>query len=157
MAASQQIVFTDKEKSDLEFIVYINPDVYSKWKSDKSIPITEVVQSFNVYTTRGGGNTGVAETPSNQELDNVFGTSNDTAVVEHILKHGVLKGSGDISKSGQEFNRSRGSGAGTSDANGYIKSRTRLFSDSTIGVLLGGSSLRAPPSAMGQTFPVDGC
>ncbi|KAK9702817.1 hypothetical protein K7432_011056 [Basidiobolus ranarum] len=117
MAATQQVVFGDKEKSDAEFFIYINPDVYTKWKSDKTIPITDVVQAFNVYTTRGGGNTGVAETPSHQELDTVFGTSNNTAVVEHILKHGVVKGTGGISKSGQEFNRSRGSGAGTSDAN----------------------------------------
>ncbi|ORX92739.1 hypothetical protein K493DRAFT_285475 [Basidiobolus meristosporus CBS 931.73] len=109
MATSQQIVFADKEKSDSEFVVYVNPDIYSKWKSDKSIPITDVVQTFNVYVTRGGGNTGVSETPSHQELDSVFDTANNTAVVEHILLHGSLKGTSRISKPERDFNYSRGS------------------------------------------------
>ncbi|ORX90197.1 DUF1960-domain-containing protein [Basidiobolus meristosporus CBS 931.73] len=106
MPASQQIVFADKEKSDSEFVVFINSDIYSKWRSDKSISITDVVQTFNVYITRSGGHTGVSETPSHQELDTVFGTSNNTAVVEHILKHGTLKGTASISKHGQAFNHS---------------------------------------------------
>ncbi|KAK9765148.1 hypothetical protein K7432_006758 [Basidiobolus ranarum] len=117
MAATQQVVFTDKEKSDSEFSIYINPDVYTQWKSDKSISMTEVVQSFNIYITRNGGNTGIVEAPSNQELETVFGTSNETTVVEYILNHGVTKGNSGISTSGEEFNQSRGSGAATGDAN----------------------------------------
>ncbi|ORX94864.1 DUF1960-domain-containing protein [Basidiobolus meristosporus CBS 931.73] len=120
MAATQQVVFSDKEKSDTEFFVFVNPEVYEEWESDKSVPISKVVQAFNIYVTRTGGSTGVAETPSNQELENTFGTSNDTAVVEHILKHGVAKGSSGIRKTGDKFNLSRGRGVSTSDASNNV-------------------------------------
>ncbi|KAK9765147.1 hypothetical protein K7432_006757 [Basidiobolus ranarum] len=110
MAATQQVVFSDKEKSNSEFFIYIHPEIYTQWKTDKSIPITRVVQAFNIYITRNGSSTGVAETPSNQELENVFGTSNDTAVVEHILNHGTVKGNSGIQNLGEDFNRSRGKG-----------------------------------------------
>lgn len=35
-----------------DFIVYVDDlDAYKKWKTDKSVPLTEVVSAFKVFVT----------------------------------------------------------------------------------------------------------
>lgn len=48
-----------KSQNGQEFFVIANPGVAAKWKKDKSIPLIDVVQAFNVYTTESArGNQG---------------------------------------------------------------------------------------------------
>lgn len=90
-----------------------------KWRNDKSIPLVDVVDGFQIFVTQTGilpflpknasffyftyhslfifsciigGNTGVHIHPDRATLDNEFGFHDDTRVVEHILTHGELKG-----------------------------------------------------------------
>ena len=70
------------------FGVVIKPEEYKKWKDgDTSIPLVEVVDSFDIFYTEQGSQ-GVLGRASKQQLENVFGTSVDTDVVTQILKHG---------------------------------------------------------------------
>ncbi|KAK9701260.1 hypothetical protein K7432_011797 [Basidiobolus ranarum] len=92
MVATQKIVYSNPEKSDKEFFVYVHADIYADWKDDKSVPVTDVIQAYNVYTTHTGGNTGVVIAPTKSDLEKVFGFSHDAEVVEFILNHGTAKG-----------------------------------------------------------------
>lgn len=80
----------DPTETDL-FQVIVNGEEYRKWKAgDKTIPLTEVVDAFEVFHT-GQGAQGILGKPSKQQLDTIFGTHNDTAVVEQILEKGELQ------------------------------------------------------------------
>lgn len=56
---------------------------------DKSIPVAEIVDSFDVFHT-GQGSQGLLERPSNQELETVFGTHNSTDIVLVMLEKGRI-------------------------------------------------------------------
>lgn len=69
----------------------VNGDEYLKWKAgDTTIPLTDVVDSFQVFHT-GQGAQGIMGHPSKQQLDSVFGTHKDADVVEQILKNGEMQ------------------------------------------------------------------
>jgi ribosome maturation protein Sdo1 len=55
---SDKIVLHQK---DSEFFVYAEPHKVEQWRKDKSIPLVDVVQAFNIY--EGSGNK-----PSKQSL-----------------------------------------------------------------------------------------
>ncbi|ORX97036.1 FYSH domain-containing protein [Basidiobolus meristosporus CBS 931.73] len=92
MVATQKVVYQDQSKSEKEFFVYVHSDIYDEWKDDKSVPVNDVIQAYNIYSNRTGGSTGVVIAPSKGELEKVFGTSQDSQVVEYILNHGAVKG-----------------------------------------------------------------
>lgn len=80
----------DPNSTDL-FQVIVNHDEYKKWKAgDTTIPLADVVDSFQVFHT-GQGAQGIMGNPSKQQLDTAFGTHTDTDVVEIILKEGDLQ------------------------------------------------------------------
>jgi ribosome maturation protein Sdo1 len=88
-----RITYKDAEKSPAEVYIYADAGQTTKWRKDKSIPLVDVVQSFNIYESEVGGNTGIAMTPSKQTLETIFGTSNEDAIIEKILDTGDRKGS----------------------------------------------------------------
>ncbi|RIA92011.1 ribosome maturation protein [Glomus cerebriforme] len=116
MAISQdeaRVIYKLKNSRE-EFFVYVDPEEVLNWRKDKSIPLTSVVQNFDVFETVNGGNEGIAGRPSKQRLENAFDTSNITDVIEYILQHGNIHHSrkglskgGDLSN---EKNESRGKG-----------------------------------------------
>ena len=53
------------------------------------MPLVEVVGSFDVFHS-GQGSQGLLERPSKQQLEAVFGTSNETDIVEQILSKGKI-------------------------------------------------------------------
>ncbi|GAA5914422.1 hypothetical protein JCM6882_008230 [Rhodosporidiobolus microsporus] len=55
--------------------------------SRSTIPLVEIVDSFDVFHT-GQGSQGLLARPSKQELDTVFGSSNENVIVETILSKG---------------------------------------------------------------------
>ncbi|CAG8624384.1 6853_t:CDS:2 [Ambispora leptoticha] len=61
-----------------------------KWRKDKTIPLADVIQTFDVYEITNGGNEGIAGRPSKQRLENTFGTSNLDEVIEQILEQGTI-------------------------------------------------------------------
>ncbi|KAL1842288.1 hypothetical protein VTJ49DRAFT_5673 [Mycothermus thermophilus] len=74
------------------FVVFIDgvPE-FRQWLSDRTVPLSQVVSSFKVFTTHGGGTQGLLEGASKAVLENEFGTSNEDDVVQQILEKGNLQ------------------------------------------------------------------
>ncbi|RXW23143.1 hypothetical protein EST38_g2698 [Candolleomyces aberdarensis] len=86
MRSVTKVIYKPDSQSTEEYTVIVDPS--EKWKAgDTTIPLTEVVDSFNVYHSAQGSQ-GLLNTPSNQQLDTVFGTHKDIDVVTKILKDG---------------------------------------------------------------------
>ncbi|KAI9313430.1 hypothetical protein BX666DRAFT_1864162 [Dichotomocladium elegans] len=77
--------------NDQEFFVVANPGMTSKYRSDKTIPLVDVVQSFDIHTTTTGSETGETMTPSTGILQSAFKTSNRDDVVRMIVENGIEK------------------------------------------------------------------
>ncbi|KAI8822504.1 ribosome maturation protein [Fimicolochytrium jonesii] len=93
-----RVVWHGKEKADaqtsgrfLDFFVFADPNQVEPWRKDKSIPIVDVVESFDIFAVNNGGNTGVYERPSRQQLDTTFGTHNVSEIIERILQEGKIE------------------------------------------------------------------
>ena len=72
-----------------DFIVFIeSPEDLAKWKQDKSIPLTDVVNSFKIMVTHKHGAQGQMDTASKASLENEFGTKNEDEVIIKILEQG---------------------------------------------------------------------
>lgn len=95
---------------DSDFIAFVDsPKSLEEYKKDSTVPLSDVVSVFKVFTNRTRGSEGVLEEASKLELSNQFGTSNVEDVILEILKNGEDKSSV----------RALGSGyADTNDANG---------------------------------------
>lgn len=86
--AVTKVVYKPDTQSTDEFIAIVNPAEYKKWKEgDTSIPLAQVVDSFVVFFSNQGSQ-GILGRPSRQQLENVFGTSNDIDVVTKVLQGG---------------------------------------------------------------------
>lgn len=87
-------VFYRGSKSD--FSVFLDSvDAYKKWASgDKTVPLSDVISSFIVYTpVTGNGTEGEIQEASKQVLEEEFGKfdSVDTTVIPKILREGELR------------------------------------------------------------------
>ncbi|KAF2100310.1 DUF1960-domain-containing protein [Rhizodiscina lignyota] len=80
-------------KGDNDDFVIIVQDIeqVKKWKEDKSIPLVDVVDSFDVFCTHKQGVQGKLDRASNAELENEFGTHKEDDVVKMILEKGNLQ------------------------------------------------------------------
>ncbi|KAJ3041084.1 hypothetical protein HDV00_009984 [Rhizophlyctis rosea] len=109
---------------NMDFFVFANPEMVDKWRSDKSVPLIEVVDSFDIFEVGNGGNTGVFSHPSKQALENAFNTSNDAEVIQRILTEGkVQAGAGPHHQEKGQFDR-LSSGSGTNYTRGGYQGRT---------------------------------
>ncbi|KAH9808380.1 hypothetical protein DFH28DRAFT_1196515 [Melampsora americana] len=72
--------------------VIYKPNSTSGKEGDKSIPLVEIVDAFDVFHS-GQSAQGLLNRPSKQELETVFGTSNDTEVIKIGLEKGRLESS----------------------------------------------------------------
>ncbi|KAJ3040323.1 hypothetical protein HK097_002591 [Rhizophlyctis rosea] len=77
----------------MDYFVFANPNQVQAWRTDKSIPLVDVVDSFDIFEVGNGGNTGVFSHPSKQALENAFSTSNETDVIQKILTEGKIMAS----------------------------------------------------------------
>nr|GAT44376.1 predicted protein [Mycena chlorophos] len=88
MPATSKVIYKPDSQSTEEYTVIVNTDEFKKWKAgDKSLPLAEVVDSFQVFVSSQGAQ-GVLGKPSNQQLDTVFETHKDVDVVSIILEKG---------------------------------------------------------------------
>ncbi|KAG2226594.1 hypothetical protein INT45_005080, partial [Circinella minor] len=82
-----------------EYFVIANKGMSSRWRKDKTIPLVDVVQSFDVMTTSTGSETGEYIRPSKGALQYVFffnflsafHTNDVDKVVEQIVENGEEK------------------------------------------------------------------
>jgi len=83
-----KVVYKPDTQSTDEYIIVVNPDQLKKWKEgDTTIPLADVVDSFNIYHSNQGAQ-GILRTPSKQQLESTFGTSKDVEVIQYMLGHG---------------------------------------------------------------------
>lgn len=87
---SVKVVF--KGEDNTEFFVIANADMVSKYRSDKSTPLIDVVQSFDILTTSTGSNSGEAVHPSKGVLESNFNTTNKDEIIKIIIQKGEEKG-----------------------------------------------------------------
>ncbi|WFD03705.1 peroxisome-assembly ATPase [Malassezia obtusa] len=91
-----EVVYKPDPHSTDEFIVIVNPDQYTSWRhGNTSIPLADVVESFHVYHS-GQGTQGLLGQVSKQQLDSVFGSHKDDAIIAVLqnghLQHGKMRG-----------------------------------------------------------------
>ncbi|KAI8811013.1 hypothetical protein BJ742DRAFT_851651 [Cladochytrium replicatum] len=58
------------------------------WREDHSIPLVNVVSTFDIFACENKTVTGIASRPSNIMLDNAFGTHDTDTVMRMILEEG---------------------------------------------------------------------
>ncbi|KAK4186443.1 ribosome maturation protein [Podospora australis] len=81
-----------KSPSGEDFVVMVDSaDDYQKWHNDKSIPLAQVVSSFQVFTTNRQGAQGRLDMASNAVLENEFGTAKEDEAVLQVLEKGTLQ------------------------------------------------------------------
>nr|OQO25853.1 hypothetical protein B0A51_07939 [Rachicladosporium sp. CCFEE 5018] len=74
-----------------DFIVFVDSaEAVKKWKTDKTIPMAQVVSGFKVFVTHKHGTQGVHDAASKGTMETEFGTSKDDDVIAAILEKGDI-------------------------------------------------------------------
>ncbi|TKA55462.1 hypothetical protein B0A53_02388 [Rhodotorula sp. CCFEE 5036] len=95
MKSFHKAVYKPDSMSTDEYIVIVG-DVAAaeKWKGGdryaRCDPTPTDLTAFDVFHT-GQGSQGLLARPSKQDLDTIFGTTNEDAIVEQILTKGTIK------------------------------------------------------------------
>ncbi|KAI9753038.1 MAG: hypothetical protein M1815_000137 [Lichina confinis] len=80
-----------KGKSD-DFIIFVDdPEELKQWRTDKTIPLAQVVDGWKVFVTHRHGAQGHLNSASHQSLDDEFGTHDEDTVFRKILEEGELQ------------------------------------------------------------------
>ncbi|KAJ5823647.1 hypothetical protein N7447_005987 [Penicillium robsamsonii] len=80
-----------KGSSD-DFIVFVDDlEILKKWKTDRSIPLTEVLNGWKIFLTHSHGAQGVLDTASQSSLQNEFGTTKEEECIVKILEGGEFQ------------------------------------------------------------------
>ncbi|GAA6058024.1 hypothetical protein JCM3770_003977 [Rhodotorula araucariae] len=81
----------DSQSTDEWILVVGDVAAAEKWRGgDRTVPLVDIVDSFEIFHT-GQGSQGLLRRPSKQELETVFETTNEDAIVEIILSKGTIK------------------------------------------------------------------
>ena len=88
-----KLVFTphDKQTSTEHphtYVLLVNEDAYKDYQKDSSIPLAQVVDTFNVFKYENPGTSGTLERPSKRELEEAFGLSENDEIVRYLLENG---------------------------------------------------------------------
>ncbi|BGP28989.1 hypothetical protein JCM10296v2_000725 [Rhodotorula toruloides] len=83
MHSFHKAVYKPDSMSTDEFIIIVGD------LAGASIPLVEVVDSFDVFHT-GQGSQGVLSRASKQELENIFSTTNEDEIVQIVLEKGRI-------------------------------------------------------------------
>ncbi|ORZ03173.1 hypothetical protein BCR43DRAFT_535119 [Syncephalastrum racemosum] len=81
-----------RDNENREYYVIANPGMASKWRNDKTIPLVDVVQSFDVWTSNCYKETGEAIRPPKGMLESAFQTKDGDEMVRQIVERGEEKG-----------------------------------------------------------------
>jgi len=92
-----------------DFVVFVeSPEDLEAWKNDRSIPLTEVVNSFKIMLTHKHGAQGQMDGASKASLENEFGTHKEDDVIIKILEGGQVQTTENTERRGNR-NESMGS------------------------------------------------
>jgi len=88
---AQQTKVHFKGKED-DFIIFVDDAKAAReWKTDKTIPLAQVVSSFKIFITHKHGAQGQYDGASHSTLENEFGTHNEEEVIKAILEKGSIQ------------------------------------------------------------------
>ncbi|KNC87671.1 hypothetical protein SARC_00242 [Sphaeroforma arctica JP610] len=73
-----------------------------KWRKDKSIAMSNVVQSFDIFV-KHGNQQGEPSRPTKSELDSAFGTHQQDDCIQKILETGEIKSGPGMTNVESEF------------------------------------------------------
>ena len=86
-----RVIYKSDPMSTDEYIVIVDPEAYVSWKNgDKTIPLAEVVDSFQILSS-GQGQQGIMGQISKQQMDAVFGTTKEDEAIIKVLEHGTMQ------------------------------------------------------------------
>lgn len=71
-----------------EYFVVCHSGHRNDWLQDKTIPLLDVLQTFEIYSTDVQSHTGEWIRPSKQMLFNSFSTEDEIVIIEKILTEG---------------------------------------------------------------------
>ncbi|KAA8649715.1 hypothetical protein EYZ11_003353 [Aspergillus tanneri] len=72
-----------------DFIVFVDDyQALEKWRTDRSIPLSDVLNGWKIFVTHRHGSQGVLDGASKGTLQNEFGTSNEDQCIIKILEKG---------------------------------------------------------------------
>ncbi|KIW08934.1 uncharacterized protein PV09_00850 [Verruconis gallopava] len=92
MRADGQITKVHYKGADEDFVVILeSAEALKRWKQDKTVPLVDVVNSFDIFVTDKHGNQGVLSRASKQQLENEFGTKNADDAVVAVLEKGTVQ------------------------------------------------------------------
>ncbi|KAK4054763.1 hypothetical protein OIV83_000687 [Microbotryomycetes sp. JL201] len=111
-ATTTKCVYKPDSMSTDEFIIIVgDEDAAKKWLGgDKTIPLVEIVDSFEVFHS-GQGAQGLLARPSKQQLDAVFGTTKEDEIVQQILEKGRMFTGKDMQGLGGGYSKAKDKGA----------------------------------------------
>ncbi|KAI0995233.1 hypothetical protein K3495_g12949 [Podosphaera aphanis] len=93
-----------------DFIVFVDDvKAANQWKTDKTIPLAQVVSAFKIFVTHRHGAQGSLDAASRATLENEFGTSVDEEVIKQIIEKGTIQESEHSSDRFNSKNDSMGS------------------------------------------------
>ncbi|KAI5116356.1 hypothetical protein M0805_003807 [Coniferiporia weirii] len=81
MKSLTKVIYKPNSQSTEEYMMYVNPVEYKKWKDG-------VVDSFKVFVS-STGKQGYLGEASNLQLETIFGSKNDFDVAEILLRGGT--------------------------------------------------------------------
>ncbi|KAJ5621419.1 hypothetical protein N7528_006202 [Penicillium herquei] len=77
-----------KGKSE-DFIVFVDDlETLQKWKNDRSIALSDVLNGWKIFVSHSHGAQGILDAASKSALQNEFGTANEDEVMTKILEGG---------------------------------------------------------------------
>ncbi|KAG9229277.1 RNA-binding protein [Amylocarpus encephaloides] len=78
--------------TDEDFIIFVeDAQIARDWKTDKTIPLTQVVSAFKIFVTHNQGVQGTLNDAPNSTLENEFGTHNEEDVIKQIIEKGNIQ------------------------------------------------------------------
>ncbi|KAH7394499.1 RNA binding protein-like protein [Pyrenochaeta sp. MPI-SDFR-AT-0127] len=96
---AQTQVFYKGSNGDVFTVFVESEEIVKKWKSDSSIPLTQVVAGWKILVPEHGKQ-GVLNTASNSQLENEFGTTKEEEIVKKILQSGEVQTSENSERQG---------------------------------------------------------
>ena len=87
LAYTPEHTLTSDEKPHT-YVIFVDEDMYEKYQRDSSVPMVNVVDSFDVFKYELPGRSGKLVHPSRREVEDDFGLKNMDDVVAFMLKNG---------------------------------------------------------------------
>ncbi|TPX37818.1 hypothetical protein SeMB42_g04388 [Synchytrium endobioticum] len=102
-----RVTYQDKHEGPHDFVLYAENGMVNKWRTDRTIPLVDVLQSFDIFITERGAQ-GVLSRASKADLHAQFGTEIAEDVIKTILEKGELSETNVVGRREERHNRNDG-------------------------------------------------